>query len=254
VTGGRNWLLVNEHFTAPQGEGPFMGQTAYWTRLGGCNLACSWCDTPQTWVFDDRHVELHQAHVKYDPRIELHREEVKSLVGTMLAQKLRHYVFTGGEPLLQLEPVTSVIRWVSEESYDLPIFEIETAGTIVPGELNIAQNVHFNVSPKLKSSGNELEKRRNGEAIAYFRNNPNAIFKFVVDTRDPQGVHRDIVEIWELAEQWKLPANRIWLSPCGFTESEVIYGMRQLEPMAIKHGWNLSSRLHILMHGNERGH
>lgn len=249
----RNWLLVNEHFTAPQGEGPYMGQTAYWTRLGGCDQVCSWCDTPQTWVYDERHAKKHQAHVLYDPKVELHRESVDELVRSMLRHYLRHFVFTGGETLLQLEPVSQVISGVNEESYDHPFFEIETAGIHPAGELAHYDNVHFNVSPKLASSGNPIEKRRNPAAIASLLD-CRSVFKFVVDTREPSQALLDIEEIHELAYEWSLPPNRIWLSPCGFTESEVIFGMRQLEPIAIENGWNLSSRLHILMHGNERGH
>ena len=43
-------LVVSEIFGPTiQGEGQYAGQLVAFIRLGGCNLACSWCDTPYTW-------------------------------------------------------------------------------------------------------------------------------------------------------------------------------------------------------------
>ena len=247
----RDWLLVSEHFTAPQGEGPFMGRPAYWTRLGGCNLGCTWCDAEYTWCFDDRHVEMHDLHKKYDPRVELHRESVQEIVGKMLAQPLRRYAITGGEPLLQLNGVSRVISDVNEMTEDAH-FEIETAGTIHPGELSIYENVWFNVSPKLESSGNPLEKRRVPSALSKLSHLPSC-FKFVIDTRDSAQAAKDIAEAYEIAMSLDLSGGRVWLMPCGITVDEVTSGMRALEPIVNSYGWNLSSRLQVLMHGAERG-
>lgn len=45
VTGDGMMLDVVEIFPTLQGEGPFVGVPALFIRLGGCNLACSFCDT-----------------------------------------------------------------------------------------------------------------------------------------------------------------------------------------------------------------
>ena len=43
-------LNVNEIFGPTiQGEGPHTGRLVGFLRLAGCNLACSWCDTPYSW-------------------------------------------------------------------------------------------------------------------------------------------------------------------------------------------------------------
>lgn len=250
---GRNWLLVNEEFSAPQGEGATMGRPAYWVRCGGCNQHCWWCDTPQTWVYDDRHAEMHDKHKLYDPRTELYRVSLPVLAERIRDQSLRRVVFTGGEPLLQAEQIAKLIRMLGEYSADRFSFEFETAGSIAPGELAHLPHVSFNVSPKLASSGNPRELRRNLDAINAFRECAG-IFKFVIDTRNPPDVETDLREVQDLIDICNLPGERIWLSPCGTTVEEVISGMWALEPIAVKFGWNLSSRLHVLMHGNERGH
>ena len=36
---------VQEIFLTIQGEGPYAGTPAIFIRLGGCNLACNFCDT-----------------------------------------------------------------------------------------------------------------------------------------------------------------------------------------------------------------
>ena len=40
-----NSIFVQEIFPTIQGEGIFSGLPAIFIRLGGCNLACSFCDT-----------------------------------------------------------------------------------------------------------------------------------------------------------------------------------------------------------------
>jgi len=77
-------LTVNEIFYSIQGESTRAGRPCVFVRLTGCDLRCSWCDTP--YAFHEgrkRSVDEVVAEVdRYDcPLVEI----------------------TGGEPLLQAE-------------------------------------------------------------------------------------------------------------------------------------------------------
>lgn len=75
-------LVIHEIYASIQGESTFAGLPCTFVRTTGCNLRCSWCDTPQAFYGGTR----------------MSREEVlaKALAtGTELVE------LTGGEPLLQ---------------------------------------------------------------------------------------------------------------------------------------------------------
>ena len=82
-TGDGSTLSVVEIFPTLQGEGPFVGQPSVFVRLGGCNLACDFCDTE----FEKFEEMTLDATVK---TILHHAAGIRDLV-----------VITGGEPLRQ---------------------------------------------------------------------------------------------------------------------------------------------------------
>jgi 7-carboxy-7-deazaguanine synthase len=76
-------LLVHEIFLSIEGETVTAGFPAAFVRLAGCNLACSWCDTP----------ESRKGGV---------RMNVDAVVKKVARLGVVHHVtLTGGEPLLQ---------------------------------------------------------------------------------------------------------------------------------------------------------
>ena len=44
-----NFLPLVEQFHSLQGEGFHAGQSAFFIRLAGCEVGCSWCDTKHSW-------------------------------------------------------------------------------------------------------------------------------------------------------------------------------------------------------------
>ena len=75
-------LSVCEVFTSVQGESSFAGLPCVFVRLSGCNLRCSYCDTPQA----------------YEAGRDM---TVAELVGVVEASAASMVEVTGGEPLLQ---------------------------------------------------------------------------------------------------------------------------------------------------------
>ncbi len=81
-------LDVQEIFPTLQGEGPYVGQPSVFIRLGGCNLACSFCDTE----FDSyKKISL--------KKILSQVEKLAKNSSGKIVRKL--IVITGGEPLRQ---------------------------------------------------------------------------------------------------------------------------------------------------------
>jgi len=86
--------FVNDIWYSVQGEGYHVGRPAVFVRFAGCNLRCSFCDEPSavgpkpvgTWMTGP---EIHQA--------------VLEEIGMTHAGQKPMIVFTGGEPLLQLD-------------------------------------------------------------------------------------------------------------------------------------------------------
>lgn len=241
-------LLVSEIFGPTfQGEGRSVGRLCVFLRLGGCNLHCSWCDTPYTWAFDRRHARMHESGKQYDPEVEMRRMSPEDVIAELL--KLRGttdetlLVVSGGEPMLQQDSLYEVLSFFDE-------VEIETAGTIVPTSLRGIdfQHVRFNVSPKLKHSGNELELRRNWNALEWLAT-LNSIFKFVVTAETWDA---DVKEIEEIQLKLRLPPGWIWIMPIGTYKLEQLHSLEYFADKVLEQGWNLTPRLHTLIWGNTR--
>ncbi len=81
LEGGKLLPLVESFYTI-QGEGYHSGKPAYFIRLGGCDVGCSWCDAKETW------------NPKKFPPI-----SVEQIVNQANQYPAKAIVVTGGEPL-----------------------------------------------------------------------------------------------------------------------------------------------------------
>jgi organic radical activating enzyme len=103
---GKMLPLVEEFYTL-QGEGYHTGKAAYFIRIGGCDVGCSWCDAKFTW------------NPKVFPPV-----RVDEIVEHASCHKARSVVVTGGEP--SLYPLDYLCEKLKEKGFET---FIETSGS-----------------------------------------------------------------------------------------------------------------------------
>ncbi|WP_435355021.1 7-carboxy-7-deazaguanine synthase QueE [Emticicia sp. SJ17W-69] len=95
-----------ESFYTLQGEGFHAGRSAYFIRLGGCDVGCVWCDVKESWD-----ASIH-------PQI-----SISQIVDEAKAYNGRLAVITGGEPLMyHLDELTEALQEAGFQT------NIETSG------------------------------------------------------------------------------------------------------------------------------
>ena len=104
-------LPVVETFHSLQGEGLHAGRSAFFIRLGGCTVGCSWCDTKHSWP--------QTAH----PALELQTLAAEAAAAQQKGASF--VVITGGEPLHH--DLDSFCQALAEATQSLPR-HLETSG------------------------------------------------------------------------------------------------------------------------------
>lgn len=214
-------LNVSEIFHTVQGEGVYTGANVVFIRLSGCNLRCKYCDSQYHW-------------------------KGKIMTTKHIAKEVRKYnsysvVITGGEPLLQQVGIYSLCQELADKH-----IMVETNGTIVPLKSLRKTIRHWAVSSKLASSGNDIDKRLNYDALEKFKELGSA-FKFVISNKE------DIKEVKKLQDQIKIESQQIYLMKEGSTAEKQYEGLQEFIKECISNGYNFSPRLHIMIWDNKRG-
>ncbi|MEV6211208.1 7-carboxy-7-deazaguanine synthase QueE [Kitasatospora sp. NPDC051914] len=237
-TGTRRQRDLRPHLAAFQGEGRSIGRRCAFLRLGGCNLACHWCDTPYTWDWTGRS----DAGVKYDPKVELRSMTVGAVAEKLLDYGVDLVVISGGEPLSQQQRLVPLVDRLTGRGIEI---EIETNGTRVPDDRLIEAGVRFNVSPKLSHAGDPAARRIVPRALRRMAELPSSTFKFVCESTT------DLDEVAELVQQFGITS--VWIMPEGQSRGAIDKHMEDLVPEVIDRGWNITTRLHTLVWGHKRG-
>ena len=130
ITGEGSILSVKNIFKTLQGEGPYVGVAAIFIRLGGCNLACSFCDTE----FEGYQELSVPAIIKTTEKLSLNDKEKRSV---------NLVVITGGEPFRQ--PINFLCQQLLGAGFSV---QIETNGTLYR---EIPDAVDIICSPKVSN-------------------------------------------------------------------------------------------------------
>lgn len=120
---------INEVFSSIQGEGILIGRRQIFVRFSGCNLDCSYCDTPES------------RDPSYGDLVSV--EELYSKVKKLTTPDLHSISFTGGEPLLH----SNFIKKFLEEHKFKSL--LETNGTL-PSEMKKISHLLDYVSLDIK--------------------------------------------------------------------------------------------------------
>lgn len=223
-------LRVSEVFGPTiQGEGPLVGLPATFLRLMGCNLSCSWCDTPYTWDAS-----------RFDLAAEGTTRTAADLVDDIVLRGEHLLVISGGEPMLQQDKLVELLQL-------LPAgwrVQVETAGTIEPAAA-LTRFVEYVVSIKLDHSGNGPE-RYQPLAIEELQATRKVLaWKFVVQSED------DLPEVDHLVRRHQL--HPVYVMPEGVVAGVLQARLSRLAPHIIERGYAITPRLHIDLFGNTRG-
>ncbi|CAG0997903.1 7-carboxy-7-deazaguanine synthase [Phycisphaerales bacterium] len=231
-------LPISETFYSIQGEGKLAGVPSFFVRMSGCNLRCSWCDTPYaSWTPEG------------SPR------DIDAILREALTHPARHVVLTGGEPMMfpQIEPLAAAFR---DAGFHITI---ETAGTVFR---HLACDL-MSISPKLANStpreGDPRDpkgtwrllheqRRTNVDSLqALIDACPQRQLKFVVSDQS------DLAEIDALLARlrnWS-PVD-ILLMPEGVTPPTAA-AKAWITRECLARAWRYSPRFHIDLFGNVRG-
>lgn len=223
-------MRISEIFYSVQGEGALAGVPSVFVRTSGCNLRCSWCDTPYTsWKPEGVDVDL------------------AAIVDQVVAfAPARHVVITGGEPMIAAGIVELSRRF---RALGLHI-TFETAGTVfAPVECDL-----MSISPKLANStpdgafhDRHEQLRLQPEVLNRLTREYDYQLKFVV-ARDS-----DLAEVQAIVSELQVPADKVILMPEGISSEVLSERGVWVAELCKAYGYRFGPRLHVYLYGNRRG-
>ena len=223
-------MRISEIFYSVQGEGVLAGMPSVFVRTTGCNLRCSWCDTPYT---------------SWKPEGD---EQTPDAIVSQVAAfpAARHVVITGGEPMIAagVAELSEVLR-----ARGLHI-TFETAGTVfAPVACDL-----MSISPKLANSAPEgifhdrhEQLRIQPDVLRRLTREYDYQLKFVVAR--PQ----DLAELHAIVKMLDAPADKVVLMPEGISGELLSERGVWIAEICKTYGYRFGSRLHVYLYGNRRG-
>jgi 7-carboxy-7-deazaguanine synthase len=229
-------VKLAELFYSIQGEGKLVGVPSVFVRASGCNLRCSWCDTP---------------YASWDPEgDDVPVDEIVRRVGEFGA---RHVVLTGGEPMI-MPDIVALAEALQQRGHHITV---ETAATVFKPDLKLDL---ASLSPKLSNStpwerdagrfARSHERQRINVPVVqqFIDTSPDFQLKFVVADE------KDLAEIEQLLSQLKrwTPAD-VLLMPEGTDAATLASRAGWISDVCKRTGYRYCPRLHVELYGNTRG-
>lgn len=226
-------MKISEIFYSIQGEGILLGVPSVFVRTSGCNLRCTWCDTPYT---------------SWNPEGE--KFSVSEIVEAVKGFGASHVVVTGGEPMIAPE-IGELTQCLKAERLHITI---ETAGTtIAPVICDL-----MSISPKLaNSTPTEREGGRWAVQHERLRYQPEVLrqltsgylfqLKFVIANPD------DLVEVRQIITDVGVSPQSVVLMPEGVRPEILRERGVWLAEICKANGYRFSPRLHVDLWGDKRG-
>jgi 7-carboxy-7-deazaguanine synthase len=245
-----NLMRIAEIFYSLQGEGILTGVPSVFVRVAGCNLRCTWCDTP---------------YASWNPQGNDLLPE--SILAEVVRHPTRYVVLTGGEPLMFAQMVP-LIKALKEHGKHITL---ETAGTLwlegLPqGSIDLAS-----ISPKLANStpasreGGRFaaaheQHRINIEVLKRFATRGDGVirqcqWKFVISSPQDLQEMEDLITHLnaELPTNSRIDHDDVLLMPEGIDAAVLAERSRWLADICKTKGYRLSPRLHVYLWGNTPG-
>jgi 7-carboxy-7-deazaguanine synthase len=226
-------MKIAEIFYSIQGEGILVGVPSVFVRTSGCNLRCTWCDTPYT---------------SWNP--EGDEKSIDDIVHQARGFGAKHVVITGGEPM--------IAPGIADLAKDLRAaglhITIETAGTVyhdLPCDL-------ISISPKLaNSTPHEREAGKWAAQHDRLRYQPN-ILKSLMNAYEYQlkfvvAAPGDLKEIEAVIRDLQADRERVVLMAEGTRAETIAERALWIAEICKREGFRYSPRLHIDLWGDRRG-
>jgi 7-carboxy-7-deazaguanine synthase len=158
---------IEEIFDSIQGEGVLIGSRQVFLRLGGCNRACSFCDTPEARrpaATCRVETEPGSSRFEYLPN-PFNVDEVMRVVKRLWFSGHHSVSVTGGEPMVQAGFLRSLLPAVTSEGYKV---YLETNGSC-PDELPaLLPNIEY-VAADIKLSSCTGEPNRFDDNLEFLK-------------------------------------------------------------------------------------
>jgi 7-carboxy-7-deazaguanine synthase len=226
-------MKIAEIFYSIQGEGILAGVPSVFVRTSGCNLRCTWCDTPYTsWNPEGRDYSIDE------------------IVAEVHATNTKHVVVTGGEPMIA-DGIVELTRQLRDDGLHVTI---ETAGTIYK---DVACDL-MSISPKLaNSTPHERDGGRWAAQHDRLRYQPDVLAKLMgvceYQLKFVVAAPEDIVEIATVIQRTNADRGRVVLMAEGTDADTIRERAVWITEICKREGFRYSPRLHIDLWGNRRG-